>query len=479
MKSFSLFIFILLYSAVSFAQWQPEVRLTFAPGDSYEPLNSSKGIALNGNTVHVVWADERDGNREIYYKRSTDKGLTWGPDIRFTNNPASSWRPSVSVNGTTVHLVWCDEASGNFEIYYKRSTDDGINWSENIRITFDSARSWAPSLAVNGSFLHIVWPESRDLNEEVYYKRSSDNGLSWGPDTRLTYDSSGTYYPSVAVSGSNVHVVWYDFRTGRRTVFYKRSTNGGTNWGADTQLTFSASESYNAAVCVSGSAVHVAWQDKRYGAEEIFYMHSIDGGLSWSGENRISSNFGISWYPSISAAQNNIHLVWQDNTSGNYEIYYDRSTDGGLNWNQISQLTNDTAESLRPSIAILDSLVHVVWNDKRDGNFEVYYKRNPTGNPIGINNISGIIPFAYSLSQNYPNPFNPVTNVKFSIVNTEDVKIVVYDIMGREVQTLVNEKLQPGTYETTLDGSALNSGVYFYKLITHRYTETKKMILLK
>jgi hypothetical protein len=479
MKSFSLFIFIFLYSAVSIAQWLPEVRLTFAPGDSYEPLNSSKGIALNGNTVHVVWADERDGNREIYYKRSTDKGLTWGTDNRFTNNPASSWRPSVSVNGTTVHLAWCDEISGNFEIYYKRSTDDGINWSENTRLTFDSARSWAPSLAVNGSVIHIVWPESRDLNEEVYYKRSSDNGLSWGPDTRLTYDSSGTYYPSVAVSGSNVHVVWYDFRTGRRTVFYKRSTNGGTNWGADTQLTFGTSESYNAAVCVSGSAVNVAWQDTRFGAEEIFYMRSSDGGLNWSSENRMTSNSGISWYPSISVAQNNVHLAWQDNTSGNYEIYYDRSTDGGINWDQILQLTNDTAESLRPSIAVLDSLVHVVWNNKRDGNFEVYYKRNPTGNPVGINNISGIIPSAYSLSQNYPNPFNPVTNVKFSIVSSGLVKIVVYDIMGREVQTMVNERLQPGTYETTFDGSTLTSGVYFYKMITYTYTETKKMILLK
>ncbi len=85
----------------------------------------------------------------------------------------------------------------------------------------------------------------------------------------------------------------------------------------------------------------------------------------------------------------------------------------------------------------------------------------------------------FMLYQNYPNPFNPITNVKFSILNSGDVKIVVYDVMGREVQTLVNERLQPGTYEAMFDGSMLNSGVYFYKMLTDGFAETKKMILIK
>jgi hypothetical protein len=69
--------------------------------------------------------------------------------------------------------------------------------------------------------------------------------------------------------------------------------------------------------------------------------------------------------------------------------------------------------------------------------------------------------------------------LKFEIVKAGDVKLVVYDLQGREVQTLVNEKLQPGTYETSFDGSKLTSGVYFYKLICGGFTETKKMTLLK
>jgi hypothetical protein len=106
-------------------------------------------------------------------------------------------------------------------------------------------------------------------------------------------------------------------------------------------------------------------------------------------------------------------------------------------------------------------------------------------NLTGLQNAGSETPIAYSLSQNYPNPFNPITNVKFSIIKAEQVKLIVYDIQGREVQTLVNERLQPGTYEASFDGSRLggsstiNSGVYFYKLVTGTFTETKKMILIK
>jgi hypothetical protein len=101
------------------------------------------------------------------------------------------------------------------------------------------------------------------------------------------------------------------------------------------------------------------------------------------------------------------------------------------------------------------------------------------GQPLGVEFSSGNIPIKFSLGQNYPNPFNPVTKIKYEVHKSGDVKLVVYDVMGREVQTLVNEKLQPGTYEVSFDGSAINSGIYLYKIISGGYSETKKMILIK
>ena len=96
-----------------------------------------------------------------------------------------------------------------------------------------------------------------------------------------------------------------------------------------------------------------------------------------------------------------------------------------------------------------------------------------------IHLISNEVPSSYSLSQNYPNPFNPKTKIKFDVVRLGDVKIVVYDIVGREVQTLANESLKPGTYEASFDGSSLNSGVYFYRIQAGDFVNVKKMVLIK
>lgn len=98
---------------------------------------------------------------------------------------------------------------------------------------------------------------------------------------------------------------------------------------------------------------------------------------------------------------------------------------------------------------------------------------------LGINQISTEVPEKFSLSQNYPNPFNPATNIKFQIPKSEFVKIVVYDVLGKEVQTLVNKQLSPGTYEVDFDGSALPSGVYYYMLEAGEFNQTKKMVLIK
>ena len=107
-----------------------------------------------------------------------------------------------------------------------------------------------------------------------------------------------------------------------------------------------------------------------------------------------------------------------------------------------------------------------------------------TSTPVAVQNISSEIPRNYSLSQNYPNPFNPVTKIKFdvpNVVNGSDrsLRLVIYDALGREAVTLVNEQLQPGTYEAEWDASNYPSGVYFYRLETNTFSETKKMVLIK
>jgi enterochelin esterase family protein len=91
----------------------------------------------------------------------------------------------------------------------------------------------------------------------------------------------------------------------------------------------------------------------------------------------------------------------------------------------------------------------------------------------------GTIPTLSQLMQNYPNPFNPVTKIQFSIVNSQLIILKVFDVLGREVRTLVNEELKPGSYEKTFDATGLSSGVYIYRLETKDFVSTKKLLLLR
>lgn len=98
---------------------------------------------------------------------------------------------------------------------------------------------------------------------------------------------------------------------------------------------------------------------------------------------------------------------------------------------------------------------------------------------VGISSISGEVPHKFSLSQNYPNPFNPETKIKFAVPKSGFVNISVYDILGRKIESLVNENLNPGTYEVNWNATEYPSGIYYYKLTAGEYSETRKMILLK
>lgn len=100
-------------------------------------------------------------------------------------------------------------------------------------------------------------------------------------------------------------------------------------------------------------------------------------------------------------------------------------------------------------------------------------------NSVGIRQISDVLPKKYELMQNYPNPFNPNTNIKFAIPENDIVNVKIYDVLGREIVTLVNQKLTPGYYEYSFNGSALSSGLYFYRMTTSKFTEVRRMILVK
>ena len=98
-------------------------------------------------------------------------------------------------------------------------------------------------------------------------------------------------------------------------------------------------------------------------------------------------------------------------------------------------------------------------------------------NPLKVEDKG--IPTAFSLSQNYPNPFNPTTVIHYTVPKTSLVNLSVFNLLGQEVKTLVNEEKSPGEYEVRFDGSNLPSGIYFYRLVAGDFVKTMKMLLMK
>ena len=141
------------------------------------------------------------------------------------------------------------------------------------------------------------------------------------------------------------------------------------------------------------------------------------------------------------------------------------------------------SEKGRMSTAINQNGMSILaFQDKRNDAGGIYAQNinlNGTyGGPTGIVS-SGEVPNKYSLSQNYPNPFNPTTTIKFEVAKNSFVSIKVFDLLGREVKSLVNNNLNAGTYEYTFNASEFSSGMYFYKMTSNEFVQVKKMLLLK
>ena len=149
------------------------------------------------------------------------------------------------------------------------------------------------------------------------------------------------------------------------------------------------------------------------------------------------------------------------------------TTNGGINW---YEYRDGMPYALVFDLTIVYPNRHIRATTHGNG----IYERSLIQNPVGIIAQNNEIPIEFSLNQNYPNPFNPSTNIKFAVPKESNVILKVFDIAGREVLTLLNEKINAGTYSLKWDASVYSSGVYFYRMATDAgYSETRKMILVK
>ena len=208
--------------------------------------------------------------------------------------------------------------------------------------------------------------------------------------------------------------------------------------------------------------------------QNIYFVDSLNGFAIGDGYFFKTTNGGINWNQFSTPASFNLKSLWMINVNTGYITtnfgYIYKTTNSGNNWILLNSGTN---QNLNYIYFMNNNTGYVV------GDQGIILKTTDGGGNVWINQNFEQIPNEYYLFQNYPNPFNPITTIKYALPKNEFVKLVLFDILGREIQTLVNEKQSAGTYETTFNASQYPSGVYFYNLTTEEFSETKKMLMIK
>ena len=302
----------------------------------------------------------------------------------------------------------------------------------------------------------------------TYYGGSDDREESYS----ICTDNSNNLYISGWTESTN-------FPTQTLTGAYNQTTHGGDS--SDVFIVkFNSSGARIWATYYGGSSKDGAFDNYRFG--EIICTDS-SGNLYITGETE-STNFPTQTLPgaynqtTLAGYRNAFILKFNSNCARIWATYYGGSygeegkgicTDNSNNLYVTGYTTGDF-----PTQTLSGAYNQTTYGGSADA---FILKFSPT--PIGIKNTSNEIPTKYSLQQNYPNPFNPSTNIKFNIKKTSVTKLIIYDALGREINTLVNEKLGAGSYEVDWNASGYPSGVYFYKLVSEEYVDVKKMLLVK
>jgi hypothetical protein len=383
------------------------------------------------------------------------------------NNSDAQWVQTNGIYGSTIFSL---AVSGNnifagtsqYGVYI--STNSGSSWVQTA-LNNRNVRSFA----VNGNNIFAG-------TDEYGVYLSTNNGSSW-TQTALYY----TTVWSLAISGNNIFA-------GTDNGVYL-STNNGSTW-TQTALT----ETIVSSLAINGNNIFAGTWDGAYlstnnGSSWIqiglydkdVYSFAVSGNNIFAGTDNgvyLSTNNGSSWTQtgfnnqyiySLAVNGNYIFAGTQNYPSGSCGVYL--STNNGSSWIQKNEGFN-----VIPTISALLIANNYIFA----GTYEQSVWRRLYSEIINsMQDISTGVPSAFSLEQNYPNPFNPITKIRFDLPKNVNVKLTIYDMLGREVETIVNEHLNAGSYEVTFDGTKYTSGVYYYRLNAGEFVETKKMILLK
>jgi hypothetical protein len=455
--------------------------------------------------IFVSWFDSRfdPANLQVklYGSVSTDGGVTFAPNSAISNQPfllggINFWGHYMGVSAikNTSYAVWTDNRENNYGSYAAFYPDYAFITSPGYKITGgnDSFNVTLKIPARNGPFNQSVkfTPLLETLplqgNISVSFLNNRDSIATIPDSVIVKIKTTGNVTPgryrmtftSRAADGLPIHKRYVDILVGYSYLSVGTNRNGLLNFKVNGISHTNKQELYlpnNSVVSVQALSPQIITLKK------YVFQNWSDGGDTTHNVTLNNSYINLTANYKVQ-----VRLV-MDTTLGNTfggNAYYDSSQT--INFGVLSRNIIHNGQFYR----------FAGWSGSGSGS---YSSPDSTGNDtsitmqihssisenprwlslIGIEPVGTEIPAKFNLYTNYPNPFNPVTKIKFDIARLSDTKLIIYDILGRVIEMSVNEQLRPGRYEIAFDGSRLASGVYFYKLETNDFVDTKKMLLVK
>jgi len=321
--------------------------------DAQDASQEHPSISMDaaGNFV-IVWSDNRNNNFDIYFQIYYSTGGTLGVNTKVNDDADSvkQWDPSISMDAAgNFVVVWIDERNGNRDIYFQKFTSTGAAIEANIIVNDDAGTTdqIAPSILIDvtGSFV-IVWHDFRSDDWDIYYQRYTSTGDTLGVNTKVN-DDSGTefqFYPTISMDAVGYFViVWQDFRNINWDIYFQRFTSTGAALGTNIKVNDDAGSMHQKLPSISMDAVGnfvIVWHDERYGltSPDIIGQRYFANGNPNGGNYRIVAdgpNNGES-SPVVFADNSNIIFSWQDNRrSEGWDIY---AKIVNWNWNGVTDV---------------------------------------------------------------------------------------------------------------------------------------------
>jgi hypothetical protein len=334
-------------------------------GDSSVPQ-----IIAAGNNVYVLWEDDDSGNDEILFVGSTDRGVTFSDSLNISTSPSNSFDPQLAVSKTStdeVYAVWTEEG----EIHFTSSADNGTSFGNPINVSNSTNYSQMPQVAVSGDDVYVAWEEdvSGTDTRDILVSATDNAGASFTDAVNLSNSSLQSSSAQLYASDAALYIVWKEFDSSAfvGNVFFSSSTDGGQTFSEPVNISgVLAGDAFFPQLAVSGSNVYVVWGDAIN--LDTFLAFSIDGGQTFSVPVNLSdSTFVFAANPDIVTSGENVYVVWQDEIAGLADIFIASITDSGGTIVLPVNVSNSSASfSVNPRIAASGTspeIIYVVWQE--------------------------------------------------------------------------------------------------------------------